>query len=246
LTGVTLEQSYRLEPAQVAGFTQGYRGIIPETAVGGPVPGAPFTTYGLALEQKFSTRTYLTLAGNILDSEVTRTLGGYALDPNTFTSSPTSVFQDLDYAEKSLTATLNQLVGRDWAFGAGYRITDSKLNQRYTEQLNPPLALTNPEGTRESLLQQVSLNALFNHPSGWFARFNAVWSQQSNHGFLNEPGDSFWQLNAWAGYRFAQRRAEVSIGLLNLTDQDYHLDPLTPYIETPHRRTLAARLLINF
>ena len=80
-----------------------------------------------------------------------------------------------------------------------------------------------------------------------FSQFEADWYSQSNHGYAGaQPGDEFWQLNLVAGYRFPRRRAEVSLGLLNLTDSDYHLDPLTFYSELPRGRTLAARLRFNF
>jgi len=36
------------------------------------------------------------------------------------------------------------------------------------------------------------------------------------------------------------------LGLLNLTDRDYHLNPLTLYQELPRHRTLAVQLQINF
>jgi tetratricopeptide (TPR) repeat protein len=247
LGGVSLEQSYRLEPAQVAGFTQAYRDVIPETAAGGPTPGADFDTYDIAFEQKLFRTTYLGLSGEILNSADSRTLGGYVLDPNIFQGFPAGIREHLDYTEKSFAATLNQLVGRDWSFGASYRVTHSELNEKLTGVVSPVVPLSAPSQKLSSLLHQISLDANFNHPSGLFARLNASWYRQSNSGFAPaEPGDDFWQFNAWAGYRFAHRRAEISIGLLNLTDQDYHLEPLTPYNDLAHRRTLAARLLINF
>ena len=39
------------------------------------------------------------------------------------------------------------------------------------------------------------------------------------------------------GYRLPGRRAELSVGVLNLNDRDYRLEPLTLYQELPHRRT---------
>jgi hypothetical protein len=59
-------------------------------------------------------------------------------------------------------------------------------------------------------------------------------------------GDDFWQFNVLAGYRLAQRRIEVTVGLLNLTDQNYQLNPLTLYNDLPRERTFMARLRLNF
>ncbi len=54
------------------------------------------------------------------------------------------------------------------------------------------------------------------------------------------------QINLIAGFRFRRNYGEVSLGLLNLTDQDYKLNPLNPYNELPRDRTLAARVRLNF
>ena len=49
-----------------------------------------------------------------------------------------------------------------------------------------------------------------------------------------------------AGYRFARRRAEVLLGVLNLADQDYRLFPLTIYAELPRERAFVASLKLRF
>jgi len=60
------------------------------------------------------------------------------------------------------------------------------------------------------------------------------------------PGDEFWQLNAAVGYRSPRRHFEVSLGLLNLTGQDYFLHPINLYPDLPRQRTLAAKVQLNF
>ena len=52
--------------------------------------------------------------------------------------------------------------------------------------------------------------------------------------------------NLEGGYRFPQRRAEIRIGLLNLTDQDYRLNPLNLMAAIPRSRTLAVSLKFRF
>jgi outer membrane receptor protein involved in Fe transport len=76
---------------------------------------------------------------------------------------------------------------------------------------------------------------------------DANWYRQSNFGFSPaEPGDNFWQINASAGYRFFHRKAELSVGVLNLTDQNYALEPLNLYNEMARTRTFFVRLLLSF
>ena len=73
------------------------------------------------------------------------------------------------------------------------------------------------------------------------------WYSQENKGYTPKaPGDDFWQFNAFAGYRFPRRKAEVALGLLNITDQDYRLAPLNVYNELPRTRTLVLRLRLSF
>ena len=93
----------------------------------------------------------------------------------------------------------------------------------------------------------MDLLAVYNHPCGFFAQPEAHWYGQSNSGYTpSEPGDNFWQLNAFVGYRSPGRKAEVSLGLLNITDQNYNLSPLNLYNELPRSRTLALSLRVNF
>ena len=41
-------------------------------------------------------------------------------------------------------------------------------------------------------------------------------------------------------------RCEVSCGVLNLTNRDYHLSPLNPYDELPRERTFIVRCKLSF
>src|SRR5262249_10167140 len=74
LGGVFNDASIRLEPSQIAGFNQAFRSIIPES-LGGLIPGAEFESFGLAYDQKLATRTYFSIAGEVLNSTGKRTSG---------------------------------------------------------------------------------------------------------------------------------------------------------------------------
>ena len=88
---------------------------------------------------------------------------------------------------------------------------------------------------------------LLNHSSGFFARAEGVWYSQHNEGYQPSlAGDDFWQINLFAGWRFFQRRVQAQVGLLNVTDRDYRLNPLNLYPDLPRRRTLMAGLQFNF
>ena len=234
--GVSLDQSFRLEPSQVAGFNQAFRSLIPEAAAGSTV--APeFENFGVALEQRFNSRTYLSVAGEIAKSDVERALGVVEFQPP---ARATTTRELLDFEERTISVTLNQLVGDEFAFGASYRQSRAELERRLPDIptsaiMVAPLRLQQNE---EAILHQLQLFGIVNYPSGLFFR---------NRGYAPDlPGDDFWQFSAFAGYRFWRRNAELTVGLLNLTDQDYQLNPLNLTPELPHERTLTVRFRFSF
>jgi tetratricopeptide (TPR) repeat protein len=255
LTGVSVDQSTQIEPSQVAGFNQSFRSVIPESA-GGSSAGERYETAGFSIERKFPTDTYAIVAGEWLSSVEHRTFGAARFGPSAFPAAtpvfPDRLRQHLEFAERSLLFTLNQLVDEDWAFGARYRVSEADLKIIYPDFVTASVPAGNTtlrRSTRfDSVLHQVTLYAIYNHPSGFFAQAQAVWTAQDNNdGFKGgEPGDDFWHANAFVGYRFWRRRAEVSVGVLNIGDRDYKLEPLTLYNELPRERTFVARLSLKF
>jgi hypothetical protein len=241
-----LDQSLQLEPTQVGGFLQSYRSIIPES-VGGAESGAEFETFGLALEQRLHTGTYVGLSGEILKSSVNRTLGAFVTDP-LLPAEISSIHDSLSYKEMDLRIGVDQLVGKGMALGAAYRVSQANLDDSYPE-VGPDAVVSGiqRETHWQSLLHNVELHAIYNHSSGFFGEVQALWYAQSNRGRTPEMGGAdFWQFNAWAGYRLLHRRADLAIGLLNFTDQDYKLDPLNLYVPLPRSRTLAVRVQFSF
>ncbi len=255
LNGVSVDQSTRIEPSQVAGFNQTFRSVIPESA-GGSSTGERFDTVNVSLEHKFATETYAAVAGEWLTSSDERdtgalTVGGF-LFPDPTPLSPYQARQRLDFTERTLSVTLNQLLGDNWAFGCRYRVSFADLDLTFPAV--PPNGVpsgnsTFPRTSRfESVIQQVTLDAIYNHPCGFFGQAQVQWTGQENDEDFaaTEPGDDFWQLNAFVGYRFWRRHAEVAVGVLNITDEDYKLEPLNFYNELPRERTFVARFKFKF
>jgi hypothetical protein len=57
--------------------------------------------------------------------------------------------------------------------------------------------------------------------------------------------DSFPQLDLFAGYRLHRQRGELTLGVMNLTGDDYHLNPVTAHPEYPHERVFYIRLRLT-
>jgi len=246
LGGLFYDNSVRLEPTQIAGFTQAYRSLIPES-VAGPIAGAEFETIGIALDQRLWKGGYLGITGEILRSEAERTVGvfnktgGYNFIGPAPDATTGSTRERLEFEEQTLRVSFNQLLGNQWAVGGSYRLTYAKLNDQFLDV--PAATPNNPSRLIDATLNQVNLNLVFNHRCGFFARFNSVWFNQHSSDL---PDEDFWQHNLQVGYRFLQRRAEVSLAILNLADQDYRLNPLTLHNELLRSRTLAVSLKLLF
>lgn len=253
LAGASLDQSVRLEPAQVSGFNQAYRSLIPENLEAAN-SAAGMNTMDLALERKFGSRTYGSLSGQWLKSSVARERGAFGFDPSVaFLAQISSVSETLRYDERSLHLFVNRIVDDQWALGLGYRYTHTRLQERL---LGVPEGLTDnttslgvfqPQRTWDADLHEGSFQCIFNHPSGVFSRTEWVALLQQTEHSLDGPSDSYhWQQNITLGWRFPRHRAEISASVLNLWNQAYHLQPISPIRALPAERLLVLSARLRF
>lgn len=247
LGGVYFDDAVRLEPTHTAGFIHSYRSLIPESAVG-LVPGTEFETWGAGFDQKFPTRTYAGLRAERLTSTGSRSAGafynaGIIPEPEIATSTR----QTLDFEENSLSVYLSQLIGADLTAGARYRLSEAKLRGRFPQLPSQLPGLASLEQTERAVLGNLSLQAAYQHESGFFAQWTSDWFHQSNAGYQTaRPGDRFWQHSVYMGWKFRRRQAEVRLGIVNLTDQDYRLNPLNNPVYLSRERTFISSLRLNF
>ena len=224
LGGVSFDESVQLEPNQVAGFNQVFRSIIPESVVGS-VAAPTYENAGFLIENKFETGTYVGLQTVLLRSNVDRQIGTFDASflpgPDTLIVPfvPSSTSQKLRYEEQALLFTLNQLLGNEWSLGASYRVTFSDLQTLFADI---PRSISPVADTRQkATLHQAQVFAIYNHSSGFFGRLEAYWARQSNVGYAPDiPGDEILQFNAYAGYRFRRNYGDITLGFLDMTDQD--------------------------
>lgn len=241
LGGLFYDQSVRLEPTLVAGLNQAYRSLVPES-VAGPVAGSEFETWGAAVERRLGRRTYVLWEGSLLQSTGARGIGFLGFDVNPINpAGAQQTSQTLDFEERSTSLAVNQLLGDSWSLGARYRLSHAELDRR-TPQIPDSVQ---PAFHDEAVLHQVSLSARFNHRTGYFAQASASWWRQYNEGPALAD-EEFWQFNLVAGYRFPRNRAELSLGVLNLTDENYQLNPLTLHADLPRERTFFASFRFSF
>jgi hypothetical protein len=239
LGGVSLDESYRLEPTQLAGFPQAFRSLISESLVGS-VDAPTYETLGVALDLKLGSRTYAGIDVQRLRTTVQRNDGVFALAGGVPPAVAQATPELLNYQEYQLNASVYQLAGDDFVFGAGYHLTQARLHDDFQSLASAMVPGSDLE--EYSRLHQISAFILFNHPSGFFAKSETDWYEQENEGWNPvEPGDEFFQQNFYAGYRLAHRRIELTLGLLNVTSENYKLSPLTVYEDLPRKRVLEVK-----
>ena len=232
----------------MGGFNQTYRSIAPESVLG-IAPATEIETFSVGIDHQFPTRTYVNLDAEWLRSDADRTIGSIsntAILP-ALPDIAGRALQRIDYDERTLALSVNQLVGRDWAFGVRYRISEAESEVRIAH-VNPALARAGGFNRDDrAILQQLSMTLNYNLPCGFFAQAEAIYTHQDLRDDLSGlDGDSFWQGNVFVGYRFLQRHAEARVGVLNVADGDYKLHPLNLYSELPRERTFYASFKFYF
>ncbi len=241
LGGVRFDQSYGLEPTQLAGFGQPYRTIIFESIVGS-VSEPKYEVAGAGVDLKFKTHTYAGIQTELLRSEVNSPVGAFSF-PLPISSS--TLARSLDYQERVASLYVQQLLGDEWSAGASYTLRDSDLHTFYPEI--PVTVAAKADKTERATMHQINANVLFNHHSGFFSRLDSSWTLQSNRSYSPDiPGDTVHQLDFSVGYRFPRQIGSILLTVGNLTDQDYKLNPLNIYTEMPRERVFSARLRLHF
>jgi Tfp pilus assembly protein PilF len=245
MSGLVNDSSTLIEPSEVAGFNQAFRSLIPESAGGyGTPPATRFETWGLGADHKFPTGTYVDIEGQLLTSRGNQLIGAWNSPIPLAPTSVSDLPQTQYFQEKDAFASVSQLIGKELSVGARYTLTSVDLSADVTV----PAGTLDPQIYNQhenSTLNELSLFANFAAPCGFFSSLQGNYWHQFNT-LAGEGDDGFWQMNLYAGYRFPRRHVELSVGLLNITSQDYHIDPVTYFLEQAHSRTLVASMKFNF
>jgi hypothetical protein len=219
------------------------------------VPGTRFETAAAGFDQTLADGTWFGVEVEWLTSHASRAFG---LVTNSFAlgepDSSSSSRQTLAFRERNLSAYVGQLLGNHFAVSARYRLSEATLRARFPEIPEATGGIAGLEQDNRAVLHQVSLGATFAHPSGVFSQWESAWYRQSNSGYNSAlargngviADSSFWQHHAAIGYRFPRRHAEVRLGIFNIFDHDYRLNPLNLHPDLWRGRTLTVSLRLNF
>lgn len=251
--GVSFEESFRLEPVQFGGFTQGVRSLVPE-AIGGSTNAAEFKLDGLGVTAKWAGRLYFDLEAQQLRSEAERQSGVFSFDPFPTQPYPVSLREQFNLRERRLVANALWLVSSTWSLTAGAEWVDAELEQAY------PLSL------RINRLQRSHLFApkariSWNSPKGFFWRTETSWLRlrgevTSFQGRLSTvvpinatqklPGRNAWNTDMTFGYRAPSLKWTAALGVENLWNTDLALDALVVPRPLPLQRAFFGRVTWSF
>ncbi|MFO1500443.1 MAG: FecR domain-containing protein [Verrucomicrobiota bacterium] len=246
ISGATFDQSFRLEPSQVAGFSYALRSFVPDAVVG-PAAGERTETLAVALEENIANKTFLGITAQQLTSDLSQSQGYFVFPGvNQGRPLPAEFHQSrsvLDFEERSLSVTADQLLGSEWVMGLHYTVQEANLSGNLRSDGLMPLGTVD----ENAALHCLEMSPSYNHRSGFFAQPQVLWYAQSYHGSsAPQPDSDFWQFNLIVGYRFLRRKMEMAAGILNLSDQDYRLNPLNLTYLPPRERTFAFHLKFAF
>ena len=248
--GQDLDQSIRLEPANFAGLPLTFRTAFPDSLVSGP-SGEHTGVWQAASRFHLGKDTYGVLGWQHLDTSLNREIGAYVRASLTAEPLPGSTRENLDFHEDSLQLSLQHLFGERLNAGVHYVVSHADLKQTYA--IPSSIIFLDPSrrsSSYEGILHTLAFDAQANLPNGIFAGTTATWRLQNDltdaalGGAL--PDERFWQVDLFAGYRSPHRHYELRVGLLNIADTNYRLDPINAYPELPRKQTLALSLRFNF
>lgn len=160
---------------------------------------------------------------------------------------PVQIFQTLDFEERSLAVYANQLLGHGWSLGVRYHLGVAELNGAFPGLPAGAPGVAGLAQDERATLGVLELAARFYHPTGLFAEWHSEFFHQHSEGYSPEiPDERLWQHHVFVGYRLPRRQAELRLGLLNLADDEPHLNPLNLTATPPRERTFYVSLRLNF
>lgn len=244
--GLYFDDSLRLEPGQLAGFGQSYRSLAPESVVG-LVPATVFETVGVRFDQRFPGSVYGGVELLRMESDGARGVGVLTNSlPFPVADSPSQLGQEVGFVERTVAGYLGVLLGESWSAGVRPRVTEAELETRFPELPVGLPGMDGMAGVRRATLVEVGLWVRLNHESGVFAGWDSTWRAQWRSGLGGRGEEDFWQHDLHVGYRWPRRHAEIRVGIQNLADTDYRLDPLNLMVEPARGRLMYGSLRLNF
>ena len=247
LSGQHYEQSIRIEPTQMSGFLHAYRNIVP-AGVYGTYPGEEQQIAGLAFDKKINNKSFLTISAQSIESNGLTKSGALSVYPDWWDKEEFDgmrIENDttlLDYEEKSILISYNQLIDPFFYLGLNYQLSFASLEMGWREV---PSELWEPM-KQDTVFQQINPFIGMQLPNGLFCEIGGMGYIQSNDSNYDTTDVNQWLANAACGYRFWNRRGELRLSVLNINDREVFIDHINYHKMPPNERMFSGRLLLSF
>ena len=202
-----------IEPTHIAGFNQ-YFSNTPS--------GTESKHYGAAIDHKFSNNFY---SGVEYSERDIKTHGTRAGPP-----------------PENVKADFGEQLGRVYAYWTPHPWWALRAEYQF-EKFDRERDIVGPEAFTELETQRLSVGANYYHPSGFSAKLQATYVDQTGMfaqgpSGLEVPGqDTFWVMDVGIGYRFAKQRGVATLVGKNIFNEEFNFqdtDPASPSI-SPRR-----------
>lgn len=228
LGGLKLEDGYRLEPTQVAGFLQGYRTLMAED-IDGTHPAVEFDIFGIGASYVSDLNLYFDLELNSRKSSSDRGIGHLTYFTDDGTIAVDSWDSLTNYEETSANLSISQLIAKSTTLSFNYNYTDAQIDSL----ISTITAAVNRSGN----LSTIQLKALHRTKTGLFASADLRYLDQSleeqarRNGTVtahsSDSGIEHIQCNLEFGWRSQTGNTRLSLGVKNLFNDDTKIDPIT-------------------
>jgi outer membrane receptor protein involved in Fe transport len=224
------EDTEALEPTLIGGINQRFTDLSGDRA----------ENWGLGLDQKFGSSTYLGVEGihRHLTEDDTPAISNVLIDFDKLTTAQKVTLGD----RGTLPAT------QDMIRAYAYRVLTQRIVASFDYHWTR-FERDIPELQQDIRTHRVGAGLRYLDPSGIFTYVRATWRRQDDEGsFVVEDGrHDFWVADAGVGYRLPHRHGSILIQLSNIFDRKFALDQFNGEDEIVDPE-FAARLLfaINF
>ncbi|MGF1450709.1 MAG: TonB-dependent receptor domain-containing protein [Opitutales bacterium] len=249
MSGFGIEDQLRLEPSQVAGHVSAYTSLIPSGLAPGTIPGATIDSLAVTGDYHLDHQTFFNLSGFAGRSNGERTSNLFEATTNVPREadqiSISDATESVDYVEYSVSGGISHLLTSEITLGFEGSWQHAEVDQQF-DRFGDALGAALLNDTSADLYRAIA-SAQYQHPRGWFVQGDAQLWHQDNHDLNPDlPDTVFPQLNLEFGYRLPKQHGVVSVGLLNLTDEDPDLSPVNFFFRPPLQRTLVISARFGF
>lgn len=241
--GVSLDESYQLEPTQIAGLQQTFRSLLPES-VFGSVAGQRHEISGVSTIYSPSRR--LRIALDVFDrrSISDESFGLFTRFAPEFFARPTQEEVELAFRESEYVLAIQYLLRDRWTLSVSSDWVKRRARWDYINVPSDVSELSRQQFGSDSWFNRFNLT--YNLPTGFYVDLATSLVGHSDRSVAVNLGEGSALINdIRIGYRSENQRYELEAGLLNIGDEPLVLSQLADSPDFPGERAIQLKVNLN-